>query len=126
MCYQVVIKIYFLAVDLDGIYTILNWLSYMPDKIGGQLPVVMPSDPIERPISYMPTKSPYDPRDMLAGRLNPTNPGEWESGFFDKDSWHEIMEPWAKTVVTGRGKDIFLFITNKVNEYSRPCPRAIY
>lgn len=92
------------AVDLDGIYTILNWLSYMPEKVGGRLPVILPSDPIERPISFMPTKSPYDPRDMLAGRLNPTNPGEWESGFFDKDSWHEIMEPWAKTVVTGRAR----------------------
>ncbi|KAG4075355.1 hypothetical protein HA402_003146 [Bradysia odoriphaga] len=92
------------AVDLDGIYTILNWLSYMPEKVGGRLPVILPSDPFERPISFMPTKSPYDPRDMLAGRLNPTNPGEWESGFFDKDSFHEIMEAWAKTVVTGRAR----------------------
>lgn len=32
------------------------------------------------------------------------NPTEWESGFFDKDTWSEIMQPWAQTVVTGRAK----------------------
>lgn len=68
------------------------------------LPVVIPCDPIERPVGFMPTKSPYDPRWMLAGRPNPTNPGEWESGFFDRGSWSEIMKPWAQTVVTGRAR----------------------
>lgn len=32
------------------------------------------------------------------------NPDEWESGFFDKDSWSEIMQPWAQTVITGRAR----------------------
>lgn len=36
--------------------------------------------------------------------LFPANPNEWESGFFDKDSWSEIMQPWAQTVVTGRAR----------------------
>lgn len=92
------------AVDQDGVYTILHWLSYMPAHIGCELPIVIPNDPISRPIGFMPTKSPYDPRWMLAGRPNPVNPGEWESGFFDRGSWSEIMEPWAKTVVTGRAR----------------------
>lgn len=30
--------------------------------------------------------------------------GDWESGFFDKDSWSEILQPWAQTVITGRAK----------------------
>lgn len=30
--------------------------------------------------------------------------GEWETGFFDKGSWSEIMQPWAQTVVTGRAR----------------------
>lgn len=90
--------------DLDGIYTIMQWLSYIPAKMDSPLPVVIPCDPIERPVGFMPTKSPYDPRWMLAGRPNPTNPGEWESGFFDRDSWSEIMKPWAQTVVTGRAR----------------------
>lgn len=92
------------AIDLDGIYTILSWLSYIPNKIGGDLPIVIPNDPIERAVGFVPTKAPYDPRWMLAGRPNPTNPGEWENGLFDRDSWSEIMEPWAQTVVTGRAR----------------------
>lgn len=90
--------------DLDGIYTILHWLSYIPAYRGGELPMTIPNDPIDRNIGFTPTKSPYDPRWMLAGRINPSNPGEWETGFFDKGSWSEIMAPWAQTVVTGRAK----------------------
>lgn len=30
--------------------------------------------------------------------------GSWESGFFDKGSWDEIMQPWAQTVVCGRAR----------------------
>ena len=32
------------------------------------------------------------------------NMSEWETGFFDRGSWAEIMEQWAKTVVTGRAR----------------------
>lgn len=32
------------------------------------------------------------------------NPDEWESGILDRDSWSEIMQPWAQTVITGRGR----------------------
>ena len=52
----------------------------------------------------MPTKAPYDPRWMLAGRAHPDNPDVWQSGFFDKGSWMEIMAPWAQTVVCGRAR----------------------
>ncbi|XP_064542878.1 acetyl-CoA carboxylase isoform X1 [Drosophila montana] len=92
------------AIDLDGVYTILDWLSYIPAYIGCDLPIVLPSDQIDRPVDFMPTKSPYDPRWMLAGRVNPVNANDWENGFFDRDSWNEIMAPWAKTVVTGRAR----------------------
>lgn len=79
------------ALDLDGIYTILSWLAYIPAKIGTPVPIVIPNDPIDRPVGFVPTKAPYDPRCMIAGRPNPTNPGEWETGLFDRDSWSEIM-----------------------------------
>lgn len=40
---------------------------------------------------------------MLAGRI--INDGtDWESGFFDRGSWDEIMAPWAQTVVCGRAR----------------------
>ncbi|KAK7582615.1 hypothetical protein V9T40_014060 [Parthenolecanium corni] len=88
--------------DLDGVYTILKWLSYMPKSKISPLPIIRPADPIDRLIDFMPTKIPYDPRWMLAGRMGNNN--EWESGFFDKGSWEEIMKPWAQTVVCGRAR----------------------
>lgn len=32
------------------------------------------------------------------------NPDLWESGFFDKDTFIEIMRPWAQTVIVGRAR----------------------
>ncbi|XP_058168228.1 acetyl-CoA carboxylase [Anopheles ziemanni] len=92
------------ALDLDGVYTVMHWLSYIPNVRGGILPIVSTSDPIERVIDFTPTKAPYDPRWMLAGRYNPSNPSDWETGFFDRGTFGEVMEPWAQTVVTGRAK----------------------
>ncbi|XP_034234889.1 acetyl-CoA carboxylase isoform X2 [Thrips palmi] len=92
------------ANDLDGIYSMLKWLSYMPKDTLSMVPMVTPADPIDREVGYMPTKVPYDPRWMLGGRQNPLNPEEWEHGFFDHGSWEEIMRPWAQTVITGRAR----------------------
>lgn len=59
--------------DNTGINTILKWLSYIPkDKITKELPILTPIDPIERDVEFSPTKAPYDPRYMLAGRPNPS------------------------------------------------------
>uniref|UniRef100_A0A0A9YFN2 Acetyl-CoA carboxylase n=3 Tax=Lygus hesperus TaxID=30085 RepID=A0A0A9YFN2_LYGHE len=92
------------ARDFDGIAAIVKWLSYMPKDKMSPLPILPPVDPIDREVTYMPTKTPYDPRWMLEGRQNPSNPDTWESGFFDHGSWDEIMRPWAQTVVTGRAR----------------------
>lgn len=76
--------------DLDGIATVLKWLSYMPKVKGAALPerpFAHIQDPIDREIAYLPTKAPYDPRWMLDGRPMPNDPNVWESGFFDKNSW---------------------------------------
>lgn len=64
------------------------------------VPIIVPADPIDRDIGFMPTRAPYDPRWMLEGREGPGD-GSWQTGFFDKDSWDEIMRPWAQTVITG-------------------------
>ncbi|XP_071057083.1 acetyl-CoA carboxylase isoform X2 [Onthophagus taurus] len=90
--------------DLDGIYTILKWLSYIPKDKFSPLPILAPIDPVDRDVFYTPTKAPYDPRWMLAGRQSLSDPNVWEDGLFDKDSWQEIMQPWAQTVVTGRAR----------------------
>lgn len=90
--------------DPDGVGTALKWISYMPKVKGGHLPIVPSVDPIDREIGFLPTKTPYDPRWMLEGRCSPGDQNIWESGFFDRGSWEEIMQPWAQTVVTGRAR----------------------
>ncbi|XP_058014157.1 acetyl-CoA carboxylase 2 isoform X1 [Ahaetulla prasina] len=90
--------------DFEGVYTILQWLSYMPKDHHSPLPVIPPNDPIDREIDFVPSKVPYDPRWMLAGRPHPTVKGSWQSGFFDHGSFAEIMQPWAQTVVVGRAR----------------------
>ncbi|KAM9329623.1 acetyl-CoA carboxylase 2 isoform 2-T2 [Gastrophryne carolinensis] len=90
--------------DFEGVYTILQWLSYMPKDKKSPVPVIFPVDPVDRPVEFTPTKAPYDPRWMLAGRVHPTIKGSWQSGFFDHGSFMEIMQRWAQTVVTGRAR----------------------
>jgi len=87
--------------DLDGVKTILKWLSYIPKTKFSPLPITIPSDPVDRDIEYIPTKAPYDPLWMLAGKKSGD---KWLSGFFDKGSFNEIMSAWAQTVRCGRAR----------------------
>ncbi|KAI8013044.1 Acetyl-CoA carboxylase 1 [Camellia lanceoleosa] len=87
--------------DLEGVSAILKWLSYVPPYSGGPLPILSPSDPLERPVEYFPENS-CDPRGAICGMLDGT--GKWLGGIFDKDSFVETLEGWARTVVTGRAK----------------------
>ncbi|XP_026178497.1 acetyl-CoA carboxylase isoform X2 [Mastacembelus armatus] len=89
--------------DFEGVFTILQWLSYMPKNNHSPVPVVATTDPVDREIEFTPTKAPYDPRWMLAGRSHPIR-GAWQSGFFDHGSFMEIMGSWAQTVVVGRAR----------------------
>ncbi|KAM4709981.1 acetyl-CoA carboxylase 2 isoform 2-T2 [Discoglossus pictus] len=90
--------------DFEGVYTILEWLSYMPKDKQSPVPVITSNDPIDRQIEFMPSKAPYDPRWMLAGRQHPNIKGTWQSGFFDHGSFSEILQRWAQTVVVGRAR----------------------
>ncbi|KAM8976280.1 acetyl-CoA carboxylase 1 [Pelodytes ibericus] len=90
--------------DFEGVYSILQWLSYMPKCVSSPVPILTPKDSIDRQIDFVPTKAPYDPRWMLAGRPHPTVKGQWLTGFFDLGSFLEIMQPWAQTVVVGRAR----------------------
>ncbi|XP_023617817.1 acetyl-CoA carboxylase 2 isoform X4 [Myotis lucifugus] len=58
--------------DFEGVYTILEWLSYMPKDNHSPVPIITPTDPIDREIEFSPSRAPYDPRWMLAGRSHPT------------------------------------------------------
>lgn len=39
-----------------------------------------------------------------AGRGDDSQEGGWQSGLFDRGSWWEAQEGWARTVVTGRAR----------------------
>ncbi|XP_076855025.1 acetyl-CoA carboxylase isoform X2 [Brachyhypopomus gauderio] len=90
--------------DFEGVFTILQWLSYMPKNNRSPVPVMPPTDPVDRDIEFMPTKAPYDPRWMLCGRPHPSVKGAWQSGFFDHGTFMEVMATWAQTVVVGRAR----------------------
>ena len=88
--------------DQDGVEKILKWLSYVPYS-ATSLPSLAPSaDPVDRPIGFVPTSAPYDPRHMLAGTT--AADGSWQSGFFDQGSFTEYLADWGKSVVMGRAK----------------------
>ncbi|XP_042520435.1 acetyl-CoA carboxylase 1-like [Macadamia integrifolia] len=87
--------------DLEGVSAILKWLSYVPPHVGGPLPILSPLDPPERPVEYFPENS-CDPRAAICGAVDGN--GKWLGGMFDKDSFVETLEGWARTVVTGRAK----------------------
>jgi acetyl-CoA carboxylase/biotin carboxylase 1 len=91
------------ANDLEGVLSIVNWLSYVP-AVKGSAPPLLPSiDPVDRDIGYTPPKGPYDPRWFIAGKEDEAE-GGFLSGFFDKGSFQETLSGWAQTVVTGRAR----------------------
>lgn len=87
--------------DLEGVSAILKWLSFVPPYSGGPLPILAPVDPPERPVEYVPENT-CDPRAAICGALDGN--GKLSAGIFDKDSFVETLEGWARTVVTGRAK----------------------
>uniref|UniRef100_A0A8C7UBE3 acetyl-CoA carboxylase n=1 Tax=Oncorhynchus mykiss TaxID=8022 RepID=A0A8C7UBE3_ONCMY len=88
--------------DFEGVHMLLHWLSYMPKvTISSYCQHFLN---VYRLVEFMPTKAPYDPRWMLAGRPGQTPKGPWQSGFFDHGSFMEIMQPWAQSVVVGRAR----------------------
>merc|ERR1719245_1599925 len=91
--------------DFDGVKRMLRWLSYIPKHKGHLLPIITPSrDPVDRKVTYTPPQSEaYDPRWLLAGRVDLAT-GESSTGFFDDGSFDEIMCMWARSVVTGRAR----------------------
>lgn len=88
--------------DQEGVNSMLDWLSYVPKDIHSPPPTVAITDPVSRDIEFVPTKTPYDPRHMLAGVEDES--GKFVSGFFDKGSFKEYLAGWGKSVVVGRAK----------------------
>ena len=64
--------------DLQGVGSILHWLSFIPSRKGGPLPYTRTEDRVDRPLTFYPTRAPHDPRIML-------------HAFFDHDTFLECM-----------------------------------
>ncbi len=94
-----------LIVDDDqmGVQEILYWLSHVPKVAGAPPSLLPPTDPVNRKVDFVPTKSPYDPRIMNQGHQELAN-GSWRSGFFDRGSYKEYLAGWGKSVVVGRAR----------------------
>ncbi|TFJ85787.1 hypothetical protein NSK_003291 [Nannochloropsis salina CCMP1776] len=89
--------------DKEGVSSIIDWLSFVPkDKFSAPPILDLPTDSPERDVEFLPTKTPYDPRHMLAGTVGPD--GAFVPGFFDRGSFIETLGGWGKSVVTGRAK----------------------
>merc|ERR1719491_2235089 len=83
--------------DQEGIAAILDWLSFVPKDTFSTHTVPEPIDPPDREITFVPSKTPYDPRHMLAGTTSAS--GVPLTGFFDEGSFKEYLGGWGRSVV---------------------------
>lgn len=83
--------------DRQGVASILKWLSFVPKTVGALPAVREAADPVDRPVAWRPSPTPYDPRLILSGTAD-------AAGFFDKGSFKEYLSGWGKSVVVGRGR----------------------
>ena len=89
---------------------------------------VLENDTIERSIQFAPQKGlTYDPRLLFCGVQ--VDKEDWQSGFFDRDSFVETLSGWAKTVVVGRGRlggiPMGVIVTeNRTAEATKPADPA--
>lgn len=87
--------------DYSSARVLLQWLDYVPAVVHPQRctphRLLWPAhDPIDRDVTFCPApNTPYDPRFLVTGLLGQT-------GLFDRGSWMETLEGWARTVVAGR------------------------
>ncbi len=118
---------------MESVNTALHWLSFVPAKKGGKLPIcdISAVDTIDRYVTFAPTKLTYDPRLLLTGVGLGENEDlvPWQSGFFDKNSFVEALGGWAKTVVVGRGRlggiPMGVIVTeNRTSEALKPADPA--
>jgi len=89
--------------DFAGVSKIVQWLSFVPDKRNGAVPISPTADTWDRDVAYTPPqKQAYDVRWMIGGKQE--EDGSFLPGLFDKDSFVETLGGWARTVVVGRAR----------------------
>eukprot|EP01038_Epipyxis_sp_PR26KG_P010409 gene10409-13983_t len=117
---------------LDAVTKAMNWLSFIPPVKNAPLPVrnIDGIDTISRLVEVAPLKGiPYDPRNLFCGLTYGKDNSNWQSGFFDRNSFIEALSGWAKTVIVGRGRlggiPIGVIVTeNRTAEATKPADPA--
>ncbi|KAJ1348739.1 hypothetical protein KIN20_004112 [Parelaphostrongylus tenuis] len=87
--------------DFEGICKIIRWMSYLPDEIP-TFPYHrgLGFDSSPRPVKF--TIEPNKPYDIR--RLIDSQDSEETCGICDCNSFDEIMNDWAKTIIAGRAR----------------------
>jgi acetyl-CoA carboxylase / biotin carboxylase 1 len=90
------------ADDFAGVTKIVEWMSFVPDRRNGPVPITLSTDTWDREVVYTPpVKQQYDVRWMIQGKDDEEG---FQPGLFDRDSFVETLDGWAKTVVVGRAR----------------------
>ncbi|KJH43390.1 carboxyl transferase domain protein [Dictyocaulus viviparus] len=87
--------------DFEGICKIIQWMSYLPDEITS-FPYRrgFGFDSIPRPVEFtIEPNKPYDIRRLIDSRDS-----QDIRGICDSNSFDEIMNDWAKTIIAGRAR----------------------
>uniref|UniRef100_A0A0K0D8L5 CoA carboxyltransferase C-terminal domain-containing protein n=1 Tax=Angiostrongylus cantonensis TaxID=6313 RepID=A0A0K0D8L5_ANGCA len=87
--------------DFEGICKIIQWMSYLPDEIP-TFPYrrCLGFDSTPRPVKFtIEPNKPYDIRRLIDSRDS-----EEIRGICDSNSFDEIMNDWAKTIIAGRAR----------------------
>ncbi|WKY14248.1 hypothetical protein Q1695_000077 [Nippostrongylus brasiliensis] len=87
--------------DFEGICKIIQWMSYLPDEIPA-FPYrrYLGFDSKPRPVQFtIEPNKPYDIRTLIDSRDS-----EHLRGICDSNSFDEIMNDWAKTIIAGRAR----------------------
>ena len=87
--------------DLEGVYEIIRWLSYVPVNRNECLPILL-SKKTDCSDSVYQFCDGDDPRLLLIGNKN--KDGKWLSGLLDYESFQETLSGWAPSVICGRGR----------------------
>ncbi|GMT36213.1 hypothetical protein PFISCL1PPCAC_27510 [Pristionchus fissidentatus] len=86
--------------DFEGVSILVLWMSYLPD-VKPEFPYLSPFgvDSEPRPVSYpVIANRAYDVRDLIDSKNS-----EFD-GICDNNSFNEIMNDWAKTIIAGRAR----------------------
>ncbi|MEQ2197364.1 hypothetical protein XENOCAPTIV_028321 [Xenoophorus captivus] len=82
------------VIQVENSHIILTGAGALNKNNHSPVPVIATTDPVDREIEFVPTKAPYDPRWMLAGRPHPNMYDQvLKFGAYIVDALHSFRQP---------------------------------